>query len=121
MATDKAIELAQKFSEAMVAGDARALDGMLADEFTYVHSSARIEPKSELVPRIGERGNARMEFEGMTVRSYPQADIVSGLAHMVVGPANQPLVFDSLFSAVWVKEDGRPRLAVYHSTRLPEA
>ena len=121
MAGEQAIELTRKFSEAMVAGDSAALTGMLAEGFTYVHSSARVEPKAELVERIGQRGNTRMEFERMTVRSYPEVEIVSGLGHLVVGPVDQPLEFDSEFSAVWVQEDGGPRLAVYHSTRVPEA
>jgi len=121
MAGDEAIELTRKYGQAMVAGDAETLGDLLADAFTYVHSSARIEPKSELVPRIGARGNTRMDFERMTARSYGGAIIVSGLAHMVVGPEDAPLVFDSEFSAVWVEEDGRPRLALYHSTRVPQA
>lgn len=121
MAGDEAIELTRMFGEAMVAGDTATLEQLLAEDFTYVHSSARVEPKAELVPRIGARGNARMDFARMQVRSYGGADIVSGVAHMVVGPADAPLAFDSEFSAVWVPENGRPRLALYHSTRLPEA
>jgi len=121
MAGDEALELTRTFSRAMVAGDAATLEQLLADDFTYVHSSARVEPKAELVPRIGARVNARMDFARMTVRSYGGADIVSGIAHMVVGPTGAPLVFDSEFSAVWVPENGRPRLALYHSTRVPAA
>ena len=84
--------------------------------------TARVEPRDELIPSVrGGRRNARMYFEGMTVRSYPGVAIVNGLAHLRVGPADKPIEFSSNFSAVWVDVGGSLRLVVYHSTRLPDA
>ena len=118
----QAIDLAQSFARAMVAGDADALDGLLASDFTYTHMSARVEPASELIPSVRDgRKNQRMDFEDLAVRMYPGAAIVSGLNHMLTGPVDKPLAFDSRFSAVLVAIDGGWRLAAYHSTRVPEA
>ena len=119
---EQAIGRTLRFARAMVDGDADALDSLLAPDFTYTHKSARVEPRDELIPSVrGGRRNARMDFEGMSVRSYPGTAIVNGVAHMRVGPADQPIEFDSNFTAVWVDVDGSPRLVVYHSTGVPEA
>ena len=118
----RAIEGTRSFAQAMVDGDAGALESLLAPDFTYTHKSARVEPRDEIIPSVrGGRRNARMDFEGMTVRSYPGTAIVNGVAHMRVGPADQPIEFDSNFTAVWVDIDGSQRLVVYHSTGVPGA
>ncbi|MBM3141241.1 MAG: nuclear transport factor 2 family protein [Chloroflexi bacterium] len=119
---EEAIERTRRFSRAMVEGDAAALEALLAPDFTYTHKNARVEPASELIPSVrGGRRNQRMEFERMSVRAYPGATIVNGLAHLKVGPADRPVEFSSHFSAVWVQVDDEQRLAVYHSTEVPQA
>ncbi len=115
------IERTRRFARAMVDGDADALEALLAPGFTYTHRSARVEPRDELVPSVrGGRHNDRMDFEEMSVRAYAGATVVQGVAHMRAGPADAPIVFDSHFTAVWVDVEGAPRLAVYHSTGVPE-
>ena len=118
----EATERTHAFAQAMVAGDPEALEALLAPDFTYTHKNARVEPRDELIPSVrGGRRNARMDFDEIAVRTYPGATIVNGLAHMRVGPADRLVSFDSRFTAVWVEVDGGLRLAVYHSTGLPEA
>ena len=64
----------------MVEGYADALEALLADEFTYTQKNSRVEPRAELIPSIrGGRKNARMDFEEMTVRSYPSTAIDKGI------------------------------------------
>ncbi len=118
----QAIELTRRFALAMVAGDADVLEALLAPDFTYTHRNARVEPRDELLPSVrGGRRNARMDFEGMSVRSYLGTTIVNGLAHMRVGPQDRLVEFDSNFTAVWVEIDDSWHLVVYHSTGVPEA
>ncbi len=118
---ERAIESTRQFGQAMVDGDADALEALLAPDFTYTHKSGRVEPCEEFIPSVrGGRRNARMDFEGMHVRAYPGTAVVNGVAHMRVGPVDKPLEFDSSFTAVWVDLDGTWRLVVYHSTGLPE-
>jgi uncharacterized protein DUF4440 len=117
-----AMERAVAFSRAMVAGDAEALEDLLAPDFTYTHMSARVEPRSELIPSVrGGRKNQRMDFEGMWARAYPGVVLVNGLNHMVAGSVEKPVIFDSQFNAVLVDLDGKWRLLAYHSTKIPEA
>ena len=118
---EEATERTRRFARAMVDGDADALEELLAPGFTYTHRSARVEPRDELVTSVrGGRHNARMDLEEMSVRAHAGATVVQGLAHMRGGSAAQPVEFDSRFTAVWVDADGSPRLAVYHSTGVPE-
>lgn len=120
-ATERALEVAQAFSRAMVAGDADALEELLAPGFAYIHMSARVEPREEIIPSVrGGRKNRRMDFEDLSVQSYPGAALVRGLNHMTTG-GDPPLEFDSRFTAVLVDLDGAWKLATYHSTRVPEA
>jgi len=120
-ATKHALEAVDAFAQAMVAGDANALEGLLTSDFTYTHMSARVEPVSELIPSVrGGRRNRQMGFEGLATRAYPGVVLVTGLNHMVTG-GEPPLTFDSRFTAVVVDVEGTWRLVSYHSTRVPEA
>ena len=95
---------------------------VVAPGFHDPQKGAGVQPRGELIPSVRDGGrNERIDFEGMSVRSYPGTAIVNGVAHMRVGPADQPIEFDSNFTAVWVDVDGSPRLVVYHSTGVPEA
>ncbi|MEX2446139.1 MAG: nuclear transport factor 2 family protein [Dehalococcoidia bacterium] len=116
-----AIDRTQAFCRAMVAGDAEALDELLAPDFTYTHMSSRVEPKDELLPSVrGGRRNRRMDLEDVRVRMYPGVAIVSGLNHMDVGPEDRPLIFDSRCVAMLVPLEDAWKLVVYQSARVPE-
>ena len=117
-----AIERMQGFSRAMLKGDPDALEELLAPDFTYTHMNGQVEPGDELIEsrRTGRR-SARMDFEQMSVRTYPNTTIVNGLNHMRIDYEDRPsLVFDAHFTGVWVDVDGTSKLVVYHSTRVPE-
>ncbi|MCC6236740.1 MAG: nuclear transport factor 2 family protein [Dehalococcoidia bacterium] len=121
-ATEAAVDRAVAFSRAMVSGDADALEELLAPDFTYTHMNARVEPRGELIPSVRDgRRNQRMDFEQLWTRSYPGVVLVNGLNHMVVGPLDKPVAFDSHFTAVLVDLEGRWQLVAYHSTKVPEA
>lgn len=117
-----AIERMLGFSRAMVAGDADALEEMLAPDFTYTHMSSWVEPRTDLMESVRNgRHNDRMDFENMSVRTYPNTTIVNGLNHMRIDYEDRPsLAFDSHFTGVWVDVDGTSKLVLYHSTRVPE-
>ncbi len=120
--TQAAVDRAVAFSRAMVNGDADALEELLAPDFTYTHMNARVEPRGELIPSVRNgRRNQRMDFEQIWTRAYPGVVLVNGLNHMVVGPLDQPVTFDSHFTAVLVELEGRWQLVAYHSTKVPEA
>ena len=111
-----------EFSTLMANGDVEALEELLTPDFTYTHMNGVVDPRDAIIEtRRSGRGRARMDFDQMSVRTYPNTTIVNGLNHMRIeyedGP---PLVFDAHFTGVWVDVDGTSKLVVYHSTRVPE-
>jgi ketosteroid isomerase-like protein len=115
---DAAISAAQSFARAMVVGDAATLERLITSDFTYTHSSARVEPAAELLASVcAGRKNKRMDFEDLRVRAYPGMAIVSGLNHM---HTSTDKTFDARFSLVLTAIEGRWRVLAYHSTQIPE-
>ncbi|MYD66484.1 MAG: nuclear transport factor 2 family protein [Chloroflexi bacterium] len=112
-----------EFSAAMLKGDPEALEELLAPDFTYTHMNGLVEPGDEIIEarRKERRSSARMDFDQMSVRTYPNTTIVNGLNHMRIDYDDRPpLIFDAHFTGVWVDVDGTSKLVVYHSTRVPD-
>lgn len=115
---DAAVLAAQSFARAMVVGDAATLERLVTSDFTYIHSSARVEPAAELLATVrAGRKNKRMDFEDLRVRAYPGMAIVSGLNHM---HTYADKTFDSRFSLVLIAIDEAWRILAYHSTQVPQ-
>ena len=71
---------------AMVAGDLEALERILADDLSYVHTSAAIDTKSSILESIG---NGRLNYQKMAarnvkVRDYGNTAVVRGEADVEV-------------------------------------
>lgn len=113
---EAAIATAHAFARGMVTGDADILAVLITPDFTYTHSSARVEPAAELLATVrAGRRNPRMDFEDCRVRAYPGMAIVSGLNHMHTSTDKK---FDARFSLVLVAGGGAWRVLAYHSTQV---
>ncbi len=109
--------------EAMVRGDWAALDTALADDLTYVHSTARLESKAEHVAnlRAGKphyRGIAPRERR---VRVHGEVGLVNGVSDMHVEREGKEQRFTVRYLAVYAMDGQRWRLIAWQSTRQPEA
>jgi len=109
--------------EAMVRGDWAALDAALADDLTYVHSTARLESKAEHVAnlRAGKphyRGIAPRERQ---VRVHGRVGVVNGVSEMHVENAGKEQRFIIRYLAVYAMAGERWRLIAWQSTRQPDA
>ena len=109
--------------EAMVRGDWAALDAALADDLTYVHSTARLESKAEHVAnlRAGKpryRGIAPRERR---VRVHGEVGLVNGVSDMHVEREGKEQRFTVRYLAVYAMAGERWRLIAWQSTRQPEA
>ena len=107
---------------AMVAGDLETLGRILADDLSYVHTSAAIDTKSSILESIG---NGRLNYQKMAarnvkVRDYGDAAVVRGEADVEVTSGGNDLAFSLEFTEVYVNGDAGWQMVAWQSTRLPE-
>ena len=109
--------------QAMVRKDWPALDTALADDLTYVHSTARLETKAEHVDNL--RGG-KPHYRGIAprdrrVRIHGGVGIVNGVSEMHVERDGKEQRFTVRYLAVYAKAAGMWRMTAWQSTRVPDA
>jgi uncharacterized protein (TIGR02246 family) len=106
---------------ATVAADLAALAALMTDDLTYTHSSALTETKAEFLDGLksGKYVYREISAPGRKVRVHGDAAVVSGPCHVVIEPGGKRTEIDLYFTELYVKEGGRWRMALWHSTRLP--
>ena len=107
---------------AMVAGDLDTLGRILADDLSYVHTSAAIDTKSSIMEAIG---NGRLNYQKMAarnvkVRDYGDTAVVRGKADVEVTSGGNDLTFSLEFTEVYVNGGAGWQMVAWQSTRLPE-
>ena len=116
--TKTILDLEDQRLAAMVAADVDTLDTILADDLSYVHTSAAIDTKESLTTGLA---SGRLNYESITlsdraVRVYSDSAIVRGQAHVHVNNNS----FSLEFTVVYVRVSGNWRMTSWHATRLPE-
>jgi len=108
---------------AMVRGDWTSLEGALAEDLTYVHSTARLESKAEHVANLRA---GKPYYRGATprdrrVRVHGNIGIVNGVSEMHVDNAGKEQRFTVRYLAVYARSGERWRMIAWQSTRQPDA
>jgi ketosteroid isomerase-like protein len=109
--------------EAMRKQDWVALDAALADDLTYVHSTARLESKAE---HIGNLKAGKPYYRGIAPRDrkarvHGDVGIVNGVSEMHVENAGKEQRFTVRYLAVYARTDATWRMIAWQSTRVPDA
>src|SRR4030095_4117193 len=109
--------------EAMRKGDWAGLDAALADDLTYVHSTARLESRAE---HIGNLRAGKPHYRGIAprdrkVRVHGNVGIVNGVSEMHVENAGKEQRFTVRYLAVYTKSGEGWRMSASHSTKGPRA
>lgn len=109
--------------EAMRKADWAALDAALADDLTYVHSSARLESKKEHLTnlRAGKPHYRGIAPRDRHTRVQDDVGIVNGVSEMHVENAGKEQRFTVRYLAVYTKVGGQWRMLAWQSTRVPDA
>jgi ketosteroid isomerase-like protein len=107
--------------DAMIRGDLRALDTLLASELTYTHTGGERQSKAEFeqMLRSGELRYLGAEPESVAVRVYGNTALADGLSRMRVRSASGEASFTIRFLEAYVRRRGRWELVAWQSTRLP--
>jgi ketosteroid isomerase-like protein len=112
----------QRRFDAMVRGDVAALDEILAEDLTYVHTTAALETKADFLRRL-RTGDLKYETigpESQEVRVYGSTGVVTGIARVRVLSGGQPHMFGMRYTDVYVKRGNRWQMAAWQATRLPQ-
>jgi ketosteroid isomerase-like protein len=122
-ATADVLKADERRFEAMRKGDWAGLDAVLADDLTYVHSTARLESKAEHVAnlRAGKphyRGIAPRERRA---RVHGSIGVVNGVSEMHVENGGKEQRFTVRYLAVYAKSGEQWRMIAWQSTRQPDA
>ncbi len=108
---------------AMRRGDWAALDAALADDLTYVHSSARLEDKAEHLSnlRAGRPRYRDIAPRERRVRVHGPVGVVTGVSAMHVERDGAAQRFTVRYLAVYAEAGSDWRLLAWQSTRVPDA
>ena len=109
--------------EAMRKEDWNALDLALADDLTYVHSTARLESKAEHVAnlRAGKPHYRGIAPRDRKARVHGDIGVVTGVSEMHVERDGKEQRFTVRYLAVYAKTQGMWRMIAWQSTRVPDA
>ena len=109
--------------DAMRKGDWAALDAALADDLTYVHSTARLESKTE---HVGNLKAGKPHYRGIAPRErkarvHGNIGIVNGVSEMHVERDGKEQRFTVRYLAVYAKAGDNWRMIAWQSTKVPDA
>jgi ketosteroid isomerase-like protein len=120
--TQTITERENQLYEAMLAFDYQALDDILSDEVSYVHSTGVVETKAAYFAGLRQ---GLYEYGAITIRSghtrtFEDVAITRGIMEMLVGAngsAKNTIRLQHVL--VWRREAGTWRLLLRQATRLP--
>jgi ketosteroid isomerase-like protein len=123
MSENEVLQADERRFDAMRKQDWPALEAALADDLTYVHSTARQETKAE---HVGNLRAGKPFYRGIAPREQKarvigDVGIVNGVSEMWVENAGKEQKFTVRYLAVYAKRGGQWRMTAWQSTRVPDA
>jgi hypothetical protein len=107
---------------AMVEGDGAALDALLAENVSYIHTNGKRETKRQFIDAItaGRRRYRQIEIQSQdVVTAAKDTCLVSGRALIEMESKNGALLFPIAYTAVHVQaEAGQWQLLALQATRV---
>ena len=115
------IDLDRKRMQAMAAKDITTLEGLLADDLVYTHSSARLDTKQSLIVGMTSGSTVYTSVEPSDVKAQDFGDtvVLTGVCQIKVTANGTPNAFGVRFTDVYAKRNGRWQMVTWQSTRLP--
>ena len=116
------IDLDKRRMDAMARKDLEALDGLIADDLVYTHSTARLDTKQSLLGAMESGATVYTSVAPSEVKAQDLGDtvVLTGSARIGVLSQGRPNSFAVRFTDVWSNKAGRWQMVAWQSTRLPE-
>lgn len=112
----------KSWAAAVLAKDFAKLDAMLLPGLIYAHSTGIIEDKSEYLGKMkaGTQRYAGIEPESSTVKVYGNSALTHTKVRMHGVNADGPFDNRVMMMHMWVKSEGKWKLAGHQTTMLPK-
>lgn len=109
------LKLERQRYDLMVKRDVATLEGLIAEDLTYVHSSGVSENKAQFLAATEKSTYASIEPKSEDVRLYGKTAIVSGIADFKM---QNGAVNTLRFTNVYVKDGKQWKLAARHASKI---
>ena len=121
-AEQSALEFQSARFKAMVEEDMDSLEGFLADDLTYSHTTGWTETKSEFLSTVKSRSidYLSMAPEDVEVRIYGEVAVMTGLSKMQGAVGDRKVSFTIRFLDVSRRVGDTWQLVAWQSVRMPE-
>ena len=109
--------------KAMVASDAKALDGLFHGDLRFIHSTGVIDSKDSYLEKM-RAGSAYKVAERRDVAVNVRGDVawLTGGVHLGIQRGTNPRTdLELRYVSVWVQDGGKWKLHAYCSTPAPKA
>jgi len=104
---------------ALINGDAKTLEAVLADDLSYGHSDGRVQTKRELLAALAAGTVTYRSYDGPvpTARIHENTAWLSGVAELEAVASGVTVKLRLRYLAVYTKQGADWRLRAYQSTR----
>ena len=113
----------REWADAMVRGDAAALERLFHDELVVTTGNGSVRGKAGELKDAGPSADIKTYFfntEDVRVRVYDSAAVVTGHAKWRINYRGRDIDNERRYTSLYVKEKGRWRMVALQVTRLPE-
>lgn len=110
------------YDEALVRGDAAALDQIYADEFAYTTFDGKVRDKAQQL-NFTKSGDLRFESgqsDDVKIRVYKNTAVMTGRFTAKGQFRGKNIDVHERYTAVWVKKDGRWRLVAEQGSEIKQ-
>jgi hypothetical protein len=109
------------YDEAQIHGDKAELQRLVADEYTLVNSSGRVQNKSELIADYTAPGYQIEPFEIMqpVEKVWSDGAVMGGVVNLRGIDGGKPFSVTLRFADIWAKRNGQWQVIYTHVSKPP--
>jgi hypothetical protein len=109
------------YDEAQIHGDKAELQRLVADEYTLVNSSGRVQNKSELIADYTAPGYRIEPFEIMqpVEKVWSDGAVMGGVVNLRGIDGGKPFSVTLRFADIWAKRNGQWQVIYTHVSKPP--
>ena len=109
------------YDEAQIHGDKGALQRLVADDYTLVNSSGRIQDKAQLIADYTAPGYKIEPFEIMepVEKVWRDGAVLGGVVDLRGTEGGKPFAVKLRFADIWAKRNGKWQVIYTHVSRPP--